>query len=583
MGYLVLARKWRPQTWDEVVAQQHVTATLRNAIQLNRIAHAYLLAGPRGVGKTSAARIMAKALNCEKGPGPDPCNACSACLEITGGRSMDVIEIDGASNRGIEDIRSLRETVRYAPTRGRYKVYIIDEVHMLTTEAFNALLKTLEEPPEHVLFLFATTEPHKVPATILSRCQRFDFHRVAVPDMVDLLGRICKSEAIDIDDEALHLIARKADGSLRDSQSILDQMVSFASGPIRAADVISALGLIDQQLFFEMTDAVAARNAAQGLDLVDKLVASGTSIEEFMDGLLGHFRDLLVVRAAGGAGVLDVSEANRKRFEEKAAAFREEDLLRLIRVVADAQLQVKFSDNPRIPLELAVIKMSKIDKTASIQDLLAQLGDLKKNPPEQAVRRTEAAQSGSTGNEAAPRPIMRPKAAAPVPTPAQTQTPAPAPARAPVTAPAAVSAPAPTTVSAPQSTSAGTGTLEPVTLKEFQERWEDLIALVKKKKITLGAFLAEGAPIQVRNGAVEIGFAPCNGFHVDSIMRAQAIITESLKEIFGRDVPFKCVKGDFPQVRRTSEKERKIETIKALKEGGMIQKLIDDFDVDVES
>jgi DNA polymerase III subunit gamma/tau len=559
MGYLVLARKWRPQTWDEVVAQQHVTGTLRNAIQLNRIGHAYLLAGPRGVGKTSAARIMAKALNCEKGPGPDPCNACSTCLEITGGRSMDVIEIDGASNRGIEDIRSLRETVRYAPTRGRYKVYIIDEVHMLTTEAFNALLKTLEEPPEHVLFLFATTEPHKVPATILSRCQRFDFHRVAVQDMVALLGRICKSEAIDIDEEALHLIARKADGSLRDSQSILDQMVSFASGPIRAADVVNALGLIDQQLFFEMTDAIGARNTAQGLDLVEKLVASGTSIEEFLDGLLGHFRDLLVVRAAGGAGLLEMSEGNRKRFEEKAAAFREEDLLRLIRVVADAQLQVKFSDNPRIPLELAVVKMSKLDKTASIQDLLAQLGELKKKPPEPAVRRADAGLSGSAETETAPRPVVKPKPAAPAPKPV------------------------PAAVSAAQPSSTGAGAVDPSFLKEFQDRWEDIIALVKKKKITVGAFLAEGAPIQVRNGAVEIGFAPCNGFHVDSIMRAQAIISESLKETFGRDVLFRCIKGDFPQVRRTSEKDRKKETINAMKEGGMIQKLIDDFDVDVES
>jgi len=560
MGYLVLARKWRPQKWEEVVAQQHVTATLRNAIQYNRIAHAYLLAGPRGVGKTSAARIMAKALNCEKGPAPDPCNACSSCLEITGGHSMDVIEIDGASNRGIEDIRSLRETVRYAPTRGRYKVYIIDEVHMLTSEAFNALLKTLEEPPEHVLFLFATTEPQKVPATILSRCQRFDFHRIAVSDMVALLRRICESEAIDIDEEALHLIARKADGSLRDSQSILDQMVSFASGPIHAGDVINALGLIDQELFFEMMDAVESRNAAGGLDLVEKLVASGTSIDEFLAGFLEHLRNLLVVRAAGHAGLLEMSEANQKRFEEKARNFREEDLLRLIRVVADAQHQVKFSDNPRIPLEMAVVKMSKIDKTASIEDLLSQLGDLKKKSPEPALSPPAAGPS---------RPAEAP--AAGLSRPAE----APAAGRPAAKARAGVPESKP-----PDGIEAG----EPVTLKEIQDRWDGFIALVKQKKITVGAFLAEGAPIQVRNGVVEIGFAPCNGFHVDSIMRAKAIISESLQETFGRAVPFKCVKGDFPQVRRASDKDRKTETIKALKEeGGIIQKLIEDFDVEMES
>jgi DNA polymerase-3 subunit gamma/tau len=554
MGYLVLARKWRPQTWEEVVAQQHVTATLRNAIQYNRIAHAYLLAGPRGVGKTSAARIMAKALNCEKGPAPDPCNTCSSCLEITGSRSMDVVEIDGASNRGIEDIRSLRETVRYAPTRGRYKVYIIDEVHMLTTEAFNALLKTLEEPPEHVLFLFATTEPHKIPATIISRCQRFDFHRVAVLDIEALLKRICEKEAIDIDDEALHLIAGKSDGSLRDSQSILDQMVSFTTGKIRVEDVAKALGLIDQQLFFDMTDAIQARSAARGLDLVGQITASGTSIDEFLSGFLEHLRNLLVVRAAGHAGILEMSESHQKRYEEKARDFREEDLLRLIRVVADAQHQIKFSDSPRVPLELAVIKMVKLDKTASIEELLSQLAEIKKMVPEPAVTRLAPEPSGSAG--AAPQaPKVRPVRATSSPDP-----------RPPINAADASEA------------------RNSVTIEEFQARWEDLISLVKQKKITVGAFLAEGAPIQVRNGVVEIGFAQCNGFHVDAIMRAQTIIADVLKETFERDVPFKCIKGDFPQVRRTSEKERNIETIKALKEeGGIIQKLIDDFDVEVES
>jgi len=578
MGYLVLARKWRPQTWEEVVAQQHVTATLRNAIQYNRIAHAYLLAGPRGVGKTSAARIMAKALNCEKGPAPDPCNTCSSCLEITGSRSMDVVEIDGASNRGIEDIRSLRETVRYAPTRGRYKVYIIDEVHMLTTEAFNALLKTLEEPPEHVLFLFATTEPHKIPATIISRCQRFDFHRVAVPDTEALLKRICEKEAIDIDDEALHLIAGKSDGSLRDSQSILDQMVSFTTGKIRVEDVAKALGLIDQQLFFDMTDAIQARSAARGLDLVGQITASGTSIDEFLSGFLEHLRNLLVVRAAGHAGILEMSESHQKRYEEKVRDFREEDLLRLIRVVADAQHQIKFSDSPRVPLELAVIKMVKLDKTASIEELLSQLADIKKKVPEPAVTRL-APEPSPAAAAVPPAPKTKPVPANSSPEPRPSAGAAPQARK--VRPVRATSSPDPRP---PINAADALEAKNSVTIEEFKARWEDLISLVKQKKITVGAFLAEGAPIQVRNGVVEIGFAHCNGFHVDAIMRAQTIIADALKETFERDVPFKCIKGDFPQVRRTSEKERNIETIKALKEeGGIIQKLIDDFDVEVES
>ncbi|MDM7924650.1 MAG: DNA polymerase III subunit gamma/tau, partial [bacterium] len=356
MGYLVLARKWRPQTWDELVAQQHVTATLRNAIRQKRIAHAYLLTGPRGVGKTSAARILAKSLNCEKGPTPDPCNACSSCLEVTAGRAMDVVEIDGASNRNIDDIRNLRETVRYAPTRGAYKIYIIDEVHMLTNESFNALLKTLEEPPEHVVFLFATTEPHKVPATILSRCQRFDFHRVGAADTAALLKKICAGEGIDIEDEAVHLIARKADGSLRDSQSILDQMVSFCEGRIGVDDVVRALGRIDQQCYFDLTDRIVARDAEGALAVVDRLVESGAGIEEFLDGLAEHFRNLLVAAATGRTSSIDLSDAARERIGEQARSIREEEILRMHRIVSETGQQIRFSADPRIPLELAVVK-----------------------------------------------------------------------------------------------------------------------------------------------------------------------------------------------------------------------------------
>jgi DNA polymerase-3 subunit gamma/tau len=331
-------------------------------------------------------------------------------------------------------------------------------------------------------------------------------------------------------------------------------MVSFTTGKIRVEDVAKALGLIDQQLFFDMTDAIQARSAARGLDLVGQITASGTSIDEFLSGFLEHLRNLLVVRAAGHAGILEMSESHQKRYEEKARDFREEDLLRLIRVVADAQHQIKFSDSPRVPLELAVIKMVKLDKTASIEELLSQLAEIKKMVPEPAVTRLAPEPSGSAG--AAPQaPKVRPVRATSSPDP-----------RPPINAADASEA------------------RNSVTIEEFQARWEDLLSLVKQKKITVGAFLAEGAPIQVRNGVVEIGFAQCNGFHVDAIMRAQTIIADVLKETFERDVPFKCIKGDFPQVRRTSEKERNIETIKALKEeGGIIQKLIDDFDVEVES
>jgi DNA polymerase-3 subunit gamma/tau len=563
MGYLVLARKWRPQTWDEVVAQKHVTATLRNAIQYNRIAHAYLLTGPRGVGKTSAARIMAKALNCEKGATPDPCNTCSSCQEITGGRSLDVVEIDGASNRSIDDIRSLRETVRYAPNRGRFRVYIIDEVHMLTTEAFNALLKTLEEPPEHVLFIFATTEPHKVPATIISRCQRFDFHRIGVSEMVALLKHICEIEKIDADEEALHLIARKADGSLRDSQSILDQMISFTSNKIQIEDVVKALGLIDQQLFFDATDSIRSKDATKAFELVEQIVASGTSIEEFLIGLSEHFRNLLVVRATGHAKTLEMSDVHRKRYEEKAGDFSEEDLLRLLRITTEAIFTLKFSANPRIPLELAMVKMVKLDGTVAIGELLTQLADLKKKPFELAV-----AESKSVSYQPVrPVPVQRSSTAA-------SSDSVPNPKSAAPASPTAT----------PGSQSTGTDDIHTTTLEEVKACWDDIIAQVKRKKITVGAFLQEGTPVAVRGNVIEVGFAQGNSFHVDAITRAQTIILEVMKDFFGRDVQFKCLKGDFPQRKRITEKERKIETVKVLEEqGGIIKKLIEDFDVEVES
>ncbi len=259
MGYLVIARKWRPKQFEEVVGQEHITLTLQNAIKKDRVASAYLFSGPRGVGKTTTARILAKALNCEKGPTPQPCDSCTPCQEIAEGHSIDVLEIDGASNRGIDEVRSLRESTRYTPSNLRYKIYIIDEVHMLTTEAFNALLKTLEEPPPHVVFIFATTEANKVPATILSRCQRFDFRRIPQEKIVEQLKKICDQETIQIDDQALYLIARKSEGCMRDSQSLLDQVLSFSDHTVSKDDVISLLGIIQHDEFFTISEAIARK------------------------------------------------------------------------------------------------------------------------------------------------------------------------------------------------------------------------------------------------------------------------------------------------------------------------------------
>jgi DNA polymerase-3 subunit gamma/tau len=300
MSYIVTARKWRPMVFEDVVGQAHVTTTLRNAIASNRLSHAYIFSGPRGVGKTTTARILAKAINClhpAKDHNPD--NGCELCQEITEGRSVNVFEIDGASNRGIDEIRNLREAVRYGPAKGKYKVYIIDEVHMLTKEAFNALLKTLEEPPAYILFIFATTEVHKVPATILSRCQRFDFKRNTIEEITERLLFIAREEKIEISEDALMLIAKKADGSMRDGQSIFDQIVAFCGEKIDAKQIRDALNIVDQELFFRTTDIIKAKDAKGCLALVEEIVNQGVDLREFLQGLNEHFRNLLVANVTG--------------------------------------------------------------------------------------------------------------------------------------------------------------------------------------------------------------------------------------------------------------------------------------------
>src|SRR4030042_1720671 len=297
-SYLVLARKWRPQLFEEVVGQQHITQTLQNAISQKRGAHAFLFTGARGVGKTSTARILAKALNCEKGLQTNPCDQCTNCQEITHGTSMDVIEIDGASNRGIDEIRELKENVRYTPAKSRHKIYIIDEVHMLTREAFNALLKTLEEPPPHIIFVFATTEPHKIPATILSRCQRYDFKRIPLKEIIGSLKWIIEEEKVQISQRGLLLIARESEGSMRDAQSLLDQVISYGGKQIRDEDMTDVLGLIDQKILYDTIEAIAQKDTERCLEIVENIYQYGYDIQHFCQELLQYLRNLILIKVS---------------------------------------------------------------------------------------------------------------------------------------------------------------------------------------------------------------------------------------------------------------------------------------------
>jgi DNA polymerase-3 subunit gamma/tau len=377
--YLVLARKWRPQNFEEVVGQEHVVKTLRNAIHQDRVAHAFIFSGPRGVGKTTVARILAKALNCEKGPAQIPCNSCTNCREIAEGISMDVREIDGASNRGIDEIRELRDNVKYSPVSSRYKLYIIDEVHMLTREAFNALLKTLEEPPSHVIFILATTENQKIPATILSRCQCFDFRRISLKQIKNSLRQIAEKEGVHVSENGLTWIAEAGDGSLRDSQSVFDQVISYAGFEIKDLDIEGLLGLTDRHFLFKISEAVFARNAGLCLKIIEEGYSAGLDMKYFYQMLIGHFRNLLLTKIVGKShDLLDLGDDEMASLNMQTKDISRETLQRLLDILMAEEENVKKSQNPRINLETTLVRMAYLEPMVPIDTILSRMEGLEK-------------------------------------------------------------------------------------------------------------------------------------------------------------------------------------------------------------
>lgn len=375
MSYIVLARKYRPQTFAEVYAQEHITEILHNAILSNRIAHAYLFTGPRGVGKTSMARILAKSLNCVEGPTPTPCNKCHNCLEITNGTSSDVIEIDGASNTGVDDIRELQKELLYAPSTGNFKIYIIDEVHMLSKSAFNALLKTLEEPPDNVLFIFATTEPHKVLPTIISRCQRYDFKRIPIDSIVKRLKDLSAEEQIEIDNESLYLIARKADGGLRDALSLLDQILSYCPNKVSIDKVREIFGLIPTQVYCDLLKLIAAKDSSTLLTELQRIFEHGTDLQDLINSMMDFLR-IVILRKLGMAP-LEVTSEEYTTYDEVAALFSQTNLLYMMTYLIQTRNEIKSSGNPYLIMEMVMIKLCRMDEMEDISEALLRLTNLK--------------------------------------------------------------------------------------------------------------------------------------------------------------------------------------------------------------
>jgi DNA polymerase III subunit gamma/tau len=437
MSYQVTARKWRPQTFAELVGQEHVARTLQNALRQGRIAHAYLFTGTRGVGKTTTARILAKALNCELGPVPEPCNQCVLCQAITLGNSLDVLEIDGASNRGIDEIRDLREKIRYAPARSRYKVYIIDEVHMLTEHAFNALLKTLEEPPSEVVFIFATTEPQKVPMTILSRCQRFDFRKVASTAIALCLEKIAGQERIHITGDALYRIARRAEGSLRDAQTLFDQVVAFCGPDIQEEDVGQLLGAAGEDEILALLDAILAHDARLVLELFHRCLHRGHDTRELCRALLELIRDVIVTKVVPhGHGLVDRLPMEQERLRNLGSRTTIEELQTLFELLITTEMRVRDSSQPIWMLEVSLLKLASLPPLQPLSALVARLerleqrlggrsGETSPAVPALAdrVHEAEPAIATSSGTSSASLPVSPPSSV----TPAAAEPPASAP------------------------------------------------------------------------------------------------------------------------------------------------------------
>jgi len=509
MEHQSLYRKWRPQTFEDIIGQKHITQTLINAISLNRISHAYIFSGPRGVGKTTTARILAKSLNCEKGPTPYPCNKCERCIRITNGYSMDVMEIDGASNNGVDSIRELRNKVNFAPAEGRYKIYIIDEVHMLSQGAFNALLKTLEEPPLHVIFIFATTDPHKIPSTILSRCQWFNFRRISLADIVAKLKMIVKDEKLNIDDKTLDIIARSSTGSMRDAESALDQIIAYCGKDITSQSVREVLGIIEEEVFFEFLEAIIKNDTLNGIEIINRTSDLGEDASQFIKNLMEYVHNLSLAKVCQKEilNLKGIFTEDKERLLKQSKMIELEKLFSIVNYLAEAERKMRYTRHPWILLEMLVIKF-----TAGENYSLKEVEEKKDEYFLDFSTKKDVSESGKknavTREEVPPKKKIRDKVKTKEDSPIQAK--------------------------------------EVSTDLDFNQAWPIILNKIKKTKMAVYSFIIANNLITIENNKLIIGFNKEYTFHKESLEKQnnKILLQDLIKKETGRVLAIECIIND---------------------------------------
>lgn len=552
MAYTALYRKWRPKIFEEVVGQDHITMTLKNQIKSNNIAHAYLFCGTRGTGKTSTAKIFARAINCLEPQDNNPCNKCEICEGILDENIMDVIEIDAASNNGVDNIRELRENVKYPPSNAKYKVYIIDEVHMLSQGAFNALLKTLEEPPEYVIFILATTEPQKIPGTILSRCQRFDFKRVTYEKIFDRLKYICNNSGIEIEDEALRLIVRNSDGAVRDALSILDQCISFSEGKLTYDKAIQTLGLVTDEFLFKLTETIYNEDSKASMKLIDELVSSGKDISQFIKDFINHYRNLMMTKMTDNLEeVIDMSRENIDRLKKQGENLDVNTIIRTINILSEAEAQIRWSSQPRVLLELVVVKLIQPRLDSSYEGLIDRIKRLERQLENLKYQGVKYVQTVAKDEKTIEKKEIIEERKNDI----------------------------------KKESKRGNEEKEPafsynIDFNEIKDRWHEILKEIKRRKISTHALVMEGRLAKIDDGnKLIITFREGFWFHKDATSKTNnsELIEKTILDITGQKVKIKCIMED--ELEETNEAEKEMAaTVQIEEEVKMVREFFADFE-----